>query len=234
MVGADDVWVIEPSPAERARTLLETSRGGVLASVASDFQPYAAPIPFLPDGKGDVITVLTNINRHVVHALHEPRASLSVGDRLTIVGGLEPVPGFVQYVLEHRYVAAHPESVDKVIALDCSWLRLVPTRVSFDDIWLDLEDWRNAEPDPLRDDMADVIVELNAIADEVLALTKARAGRPLASSAAPVGVDRYGIDVAVTEPVGRSLTRIAFPEPVACADDAFRALIFMVRALPEQ
>jgi hypothetical protein len=233
--GADQSGVVEPSDAERARTLLETHTHGVLATMSTpDYAPFASPIPYIVDGAGDVVTVLTNLNRHVMHALREPRASLCVGDRLTLVGHLDPVPGFVQYDLEERYVAAHPDAAGKVLALDCSWLRLVTDRASFDERWLERDDWRTATPDPLRNDAHEVLTELSTLADELLALTRVRAGRPLATSAAAVGVDRYGIDVTVAEPVGRSHTRIAFPEPVVDIDDAFHSLIFMVRALPDE
>ena len=222
--------MLEPSRAERARTLIEHAASAVLATLFSDYLPFVTPVPMMADGAGNPVMVLTNLEPHVQHAWLDGKAGLTCGDRLTIQGTLEDVPGLEQVDLQGRYLRLHPDAHRRVESLDCAWLRLRVTNVRMDDEWLAVADYANAEPDPLVVGAGDLVRQLNEdLQEDCVLLAQAVGGRLRATAAEFVGLDRYGLDVLVTEPKGRSLARVPFTERVDTSAKVIPAVAYMVR-----
>ncbi len=227
---------MEPTWAERARTLLLTRFEGSLATVDLDGRPYVATVPFVPDASGAPVIVLSNLSQHTIRAHQDRRAAISLGDRLLIQGDLEPVPGLQQVALTDAFVERHPDQRPQVESLDFSWFRLAPERVRWIDAdgteqWLRAEDLAGAEPDPLIEHGLDFPEEVRArLADEALLIVKVLGGRWLASEASVVDLDRYGVVFSATEPAGTRDSRVPFPERIEDADDIHAAIGALVAA----
>lgn len=228
-----------PTPAERARTVAELGRVGALATLTSEFQPLVTMVPFLADGSGDPIMVLTNLEPHVQHAWHHRKAGLLIGDTLSLLGELSEVPGIQQLDLQERYLHAHPDAVDRVESLDCSWLRLHVHHARFDvgaGPWLELLDYATAEPDPLapREQMLLQLISAAFEPQALVLLTRAVGGHVHATSAQPIAVDRYGLEVATIDPSGPATARIAFRERMDTPNAVLTALAFELHLAEER
>jgi len=220
----------EPSPAERARTILAVHRTGALASLTSDFQPYVTSVAYLGDQGGNPVMVIANLEPHVRQAWLNAKAGMLIGDDVSILGTLEPVPGTQQIDLQPRYLEVHPDAERYVETLDFSWLRLVVSAVRWRSTWLDLEDWANAEPDPLAPDAPRLLADVESmIGDDLLILARSIGGRIPATAVVVRGVDRYGLDVDITEPAGTSPGRIPFGHRIDRPGEVLARLAFEAR-----
>lgn len=222
--------------AEEARSALAVASAGSLATLDSDGRPIVAPVPVVDDGGGSAVMVLSNLTTHTLRARRDPRAGMSIADRLLLQGELVAVPGLQQLELQGRFVAFHPTLIQQVESLDFSWFRLVPHRVRWIDDegneqWLKPEDLAGAEPDPLahltQADLDDVTERLD---DDLLLIIRSLGGRWLARNAELNKIDRYGLVALVDEPGRRSLARVPFPQRLDSATEMHAALGALVSA----
>lgn len=230
-----------PTPAERARTVMTLHRRGVLATLDADFRPYVAPVPFLADGAGNPVMVLSRLDPHSSRAHQDQRGGMVVGEHLSLQGDLQPVPGIVQLDLQDRYLAVHPEAAEQVESLAWCWFSLVVSHVRLQDplteAWLDVHDYANAEPDPVAPSAPWLLAELGSLlADDLVGLTQTAGGRLHARSAELIGIDRYGLVVDVDDPANPTerRARIEFPERVDHPDQVHPTMAFMVRTARSQ
>jgi heme iron utilization protein len=234
---ADDPAMLEPSHAERARTLLAGSRTAALATLTSDFFPLVTTVEFIVDGAGNPVMVLPNLEPHVANAFRDPNAGLMVGGCLSLLGRLDAVPGVQQLELQDRYVAVHPGSARCVESLDWAWLRMDVHSVRFTDHgpWLELEDYRNAEPDPIAPFASGLIDTVNIeLGHDLLLLARSVGSRPHASAVRLETMDRYGLDIIVTEPRGDRAGRIPFGERIDDPDEVVMRLAFEAAVAAER
>ncbi len=235
-VRVDASPVLEPTPAERARTILAEASRGALATLDIDGRPVVNPVPIASDGAGCPVTVLSNLTTHTTRARADQRASMSIGDRLLVQGDLVPVPGMQQHELTPAFLHHHPEMSTQVESLDFSWWRLVPTRVRWfgDDgveRWLRACDLAGAEPDPLVELGPDLVTSVaDRLGEELVLLAKALAGRWLATDASLIQIDRYGLVAMVSEPGQRRPARIPFPDRLDRAGEIHGAVGALLRA----
>lgn len=228
--------MMEPSWAERVRTLLDEGGDGALATLDNDFRPVVSVETFIADGAGCPVLVLSQLHPQTLRAWQDPRASMAVGSRLLLQGDLVPVPGLQQLELHDRYRQRSRRDDRHLESLDFAWFRLVASRVRWVDDrgvdrWLRPEDVAGAEPDPLAP-LADRLLDeiTGPLGDDVLLLAHSVSGHWTARSAEVVGVDRYGLDVALAEPTGVRVGRVPFPEPLTTRHDVHAALAAMVSA----
>jgi putative heme iron utilization protein len=228
--------MMEPSWAERARTLLAAGGDGVLATLDTDFRPLISPVRFVADADGTPVVVLSALDPQTLRAWQDPRASFAVGTGLLLQGDLVPVPGLQQVEAQARFLARHPQRAGELESLDFAWLRLVPSRVRWVDDrgvdrWLRPDDLRGAEPDPLAPAAAELVHQVTgSLGADVALLARAVGGHWSARSAQLVAIDRYGLDVELVEPAGRRRARIPFPEPVDSAREVHRVLATLTAA----
>jgi heme iron utilization protein len=228
--------MMEPSWAERARTLLAAGGDGVLATLDTDFRPLISPVRFVADAGGTPVVVLSALDPHTLRAWQDPRASFAVGSRLLVQGDLVPVPGLQQLDAQHRFLARHPQRGHELESLDFAWLRLVPSRVRWVDDrgvdrWLRPEDLRGAEPDPLAPVAAELVGQVaDSLGADVTLLARAVGGHWSTRAARVVAIDRYGLDVELDEPAGQRQARVPFPEPVSSAGEVHRILATLAAA----
>jgi putative heme iron utilization protein len=96
--------------------------------------------------------------------------------------------------------------------------------------WVNADDYRAAEPDPLAGDAQGILTHMNDDhAGAVLAYAQKLASIADATSATMTAVDRYGFELAAITPGGPRATRLAFDVPVATSDEVRRAMIALVQ-----
>ncbi len=231
-----DQSAIEPTLPERARTLLAASPHAALACVDIDGRPVVGITPIVDDGTGAPVTVISNLSTHVIRARQDSRASMTIGDRLLIQGDLVAIPGLQQLDLQGRFLQDHSHLQTQVESLDYSWLRLVPLRVCWTDEtgsehWLRPQDLAGAEPDPLAKLADDLVVSIaDRLGEDLLLMAKTLGGRWLASEAALVQIDRYGLLAMVKDPSGNRLARLPFPVRLDEPSDVHLAVGGLLRA----
>jgi putative heme iron utilization protein len=223
----------EPSHAERARTLVASQARGALATIALEpaGAPFGSVVTYGLDGSGNPWFFVSTLAEHTRNMEADPRASLLVVEetpagadplasgRVTLVGSVANVDDPDERAAARAgYLAANPAAfyVDygdfRCVRLDVGAVRYVGGfgRMS----WVDVDDYRLAEPDPLAASAPDIVAHMNADhADALVTLCHHFAGATDVVSAVMTAVDRYGFDV-VTEGSGanRQALRIAFRE----------------------
>ena len=209
--------MLEPTWAERARTAITVAEQGHLATLDVDGRPVVGPVPIIDDGAGAPVTVLSNLSTHIQRGRQDHRGAISIGDRVLLQGDFRPVPGLQQIAMQPEFLRRHPGLAVQVESLDFSWMRLEVTRARLTDEdgterWLRPEDIAGAEPDPLGQHAARLVVETaELLGDDLLLMVRGLSGHWLASRAELVHIDRYGLVVQMDEPTGARRTRVTFP-----------------------
>lgn len=237
----------EPSHAERVRTLLESESVGTLAtqSVRHAGWPFASVMPFALSGDASPLFLISGMAIHTQNVLADPRASLLVmqsgagadplgSPRATLLGEVRRIEDPPQD-LRDLYLQRHPSARYWIDFSDFSFFRLQVTHVYFVGGfgvmgWVEADDYRAAEADPLLDSAAGIIEHMNRDHADALRDVVRHFSGLAAEEAAMVSCDRLGFVVRVRTAEGMKGTRIAFPETVRTREDARRVLVGMTRA----
>lgn len=237
----------QPSLGEIVRTALASATSGTLATVDSDGRPLLRVVPIVDDGAGAPVTVLSNLASQTIRARQDARGAVTITgpdgvSQVLIQGDLAPVPGLQQIDLQESFLASHSHLETQVESIDFSWLRLVPLRVCWIDAaghetWLSANDLAVAQADPLAlsrhntawmDELVGSVA--SRIGEDLVLMAKTLAGRWLASDAELLGIDRYGLRIAVTGPGETRDARIPFPTRLDEVDELDLAIAGLVRA----
>src|SRR5262245_15082576 len=240
--------VLEPTYAERARTLMHRARTGTLATLSRRHpgHPFASLMPYALDGLGQPIFLISSMAIHTQNLAGDARASLFVaapdwsGDplaagRLTLMGAVTPLPADARADARAVYLARHPNAAYWVDFEDFAFHRLEVADLYFVGgfaamDWIDAAAYRAASVDPLADAAAGILEHMNRDhPDALVAYARAFAGASDAEAATMVSVDRLGFRLRVRTGARLHAERIAFPEEVTSADSARRVLIRMLQ-----
>lgn len=240
----------EPTYAERARTLVHRARTGTLATLSRRHAgyPFASLMPYALDQTGCPIFLISSMAVHTQNLEGDPRASLFVAEpdwsgdalaagRITLMGGVTPVPAEERAEARAAYLARHANAAYWVDFEDFAFHRLEVEDLYFVGgfaamDWITATAYRAARVDPLADVAADILEHMNKDHPEAL-VTYARdlGGAPDAEAATMVAVDRLGFRLRIRSGGRLHAERIPFPEEVRSADDARRVLIRMLQDL---
>ena len=237
---------VEPTHAERARTLLVSERVGTLATQSQRHPgwPFASVMPYALGADGAPLFLISGMAIHTQNLVADPRASLLVmqsgGDadplgspRVTLLGNVTRIAE-VSDALRALYLERHPSAKYWIDFSDFSFFRLDVTAAYFVGGfgvmgWVTTEDYLAAEADPLVDAAPQILAHMNADhADALLAITRHFGGLE-AEEATMVACDRLGFVVRARTSGGMKGVRIQFPAPVESRDDARRVLVAMTR-----
>src|SRR6478752_366637 len=244
----------EPTHAERVRTLVHGERRGALSTVAADpaGYPFGSVVSFGLTDDGDPLVFVSLMAEHTQNALRDPRASLLVTEpvpegadplasgRVTLLGQLAPIDDdAARDIARARYLEANPAASYYIDFGDFTFLRLTVDHVRYVGgygrmSWVDVADYKRAEPDPLAEAAAGIIAHMNEDhADAQVLFCRHFAGLGDTVSASMSGVDRYGFDMVAVSPEHRRAVRLGFPGP--CSDglavrQAMVALVAEARA----
>jgi len=236
---------LEPTHAERVRTLLSTERLGSLAthSVHHEGFPFASVMPYALDSNAAPMFLISGMAIHTQNLLANPRASLLVvqsgsdsdplgSPRATLLGNVARIEATEE--IRAAYLERHPSAKYWIDFSDFAFFRLDVTNVYFVGGfgvmgWVTSDDYRAAEADPLAPFASGILEHMNADHAEALRhITRHFAGLD-AEEATMVSCDRLGFVVRARTKEGMKGARIQFPEPVTTRDDARRALVAMTR-----
>jgi heme iron utilization protein len=242
-----------PTHAERCRTLVASARAATLCTVARDpaGYPYGSLVTVAIDAHGRPLFLLSTLAEHTGNLLARREASvlltepldahdqpLAVG-RVTILGPCAQVSPDERATVRETFLAQQPTASYYVDFSDFAFYRLEPAALRYVGgfgrmSWVSAEHYRAAEPDPLMSAACGILAHMNGDhADALLACARVLATVPDAESATMTSIDRYGFDLAVKTSAGPRATRLAFPLPLATADEVRRAMMDMVkRAAP--
>ncbi|HEV8441693.1 MAG TPA: DUF2470 domain-containing protein [Methylomirabilota bacterium] len=237
----------EPTYAERARTLLDRARTGMLATLSRRHpgHPFGSVMPYALDEAGRPCFLISRLAMHTQNLEADPRASLLVAEsaegrdplgvgRVTLMGRATPLPAADVPAARAAYLAWHPGASNWVDFDDFAFWRLEVLDVywigGFGAMgWLAAEDYGSARPDPLADAAADIIEHMNRDhADALLTFARVLAHEE-AQEARMVAVDRLGFKLELRSGSRLHGCRITFPREVTSAPVCRDVLIEMLR-----
>jgi putative heme iron utilization protein len=236
---------LEPSHAERVRTLLVQERVGTLAthSVKHAGFPFASVMPYALLDDASPLFLISGMAIHTQNVLADPRASLLVmqsgGDadplglpRATLMGSVTRIES--TDAIRAAYLERHPSSKYWIDFSDFSFFRMDVAELYFVGGfgvmgWVASDDYRAAAPDPLLEFAAGIMEHMNADHGEALRNIARHFSALAAEEATMVSCDRLGFVVRVRTPEGMKGTRIQFPEPVTSREQARKVLVAMTR-----
>jgi putative heme iron utilization protein len=234
-----------PSHAERARTLVAAHDTGTLATLALEpaGHPYASFLTFATHA-GEPVFLISRIAEHTRNLASDPRASLLVHEtgkadplangRVTLLGRVAKQPRGPSDV-RTAFLEAHPQSSYYVDYADFDFYKLELESVRYIGgygrmSWVNADDFRRAEPDPLAQAAARILEHMNHDhADSLRLYARAFTRAVTTERAVMTAIDRYGFELTVTTPEGPGPARIAFAQPLAHADEARKTLVSLVR-----
>ncbi len=238
-----------PSHAERCRTIVDRARSATLCTVAREpaGYPYGSLVTLATDAQGRPLLLLSQLAEHTGNLQARAEASVLVTEplgshdqplalgRVTILGRCARVEPGERASVREVFLAAQPSASSYVDFDDFAFYRLEPEALRYVGgfgrmSWVSPDDYRGAEPDPLRAAAEGILQHMNEDhADASLAYARALAGIGDATAATMTAVDRYGFDLAVATPGGPRAARVAFDAPVVTADEVRRAMIELVK-----
>lgn len=245
-----------PSPAERARTLVDAAVDGVLSTLALDpaGTPFGSIVTYALDEDGAPLILMSTLAEHQRNLASDPRCSLLVaaaGDgagrlavaRATLLGRCTQLPDAAQEDATERYLEVHPGAFwarfpdFAMHRLELEAIRYVR---GFGEMgWITVDDYAAADPDPVLAEEGGIVAHVNA--DHVDALRTIVAAE-LHVDGEVTGVtmtscDRYGfevqLDLAPDEAGGRpglAFGRLGFDTVLDAAGDARHAMVRLLRA----
>ena len=236
---------LEPTHAERVRTLLSEERVGTLATQSARHAgyPFASVMPYALWDDASPLFLISGMAIHTQNLLADPRASLLVmqsgsgadplgAPRATLLGTVTRTD--TTDAIRNAYLERHPSSKYWIDFSDFAFFRLDVTDVYFVGGfgvmgWVAAADYRAAEPDPLAPFAAGIMEHMNADHGDALRHITRHFGGLDAEEATMVSCDRLGFVVRARTSEGMKGARIQFPEPVTSREDARRVLVAMTR-----
>jgi putative heme iron utilization protein len=237
---------LEPTHAERVRTLLAEERVGTLATQSARHPgfPFASVMPYALLDDASPLFLISGMAIHTQNALADPRASLLVmqsgsgadplgAPRATLLGTVTRIESTEE--IRAAYLERHPSSRYWIDFTDFSFFRLEVSDVYFVGGfgvmgWVAADEYRAAEPDPLAPFAAGILEHMNNDhADALREITRHYANLT-AEEATMVACDRLGFTVRARTAEGMKGARIQFAQPVTSREEARTVLVAMTRA----
>ena len=238
----------EPSPAERASTLVHLGRTGMLASLSRRHpgHPFGSVMPYALDENRRPLFLISSMAMHTQNLEADGRASLLVtgpgaeqdplaAGRVTLIGEGRRVPPDRVAVARERYLARHPRAAAWVDFDDFAfwWLEVVDLYwvggfAAMD--WVDGRAYGAADPDPLSEVAPGILEHMNRDHADALALFARVLAGETADEVRMLEVDRLGFKLRLAGGGRLHTTRIAFPREVRSAAEARAVLVEMVSA----
>lgn len=221
---------ITRSPAEEARTLVQSTNVASLSTLSDDGHPWGSLVTFAPLADGSPVLCISLLAEHGRNVERDARASLVVAEpdvegdplaanRVTIAGVLRRANDAAE--VRETYLSAIPQAGIYAEGHDFSFWVLDVDRVRWVGGYgrmdsVDAASYHAAEPDPVAPAAAHAVEHLNADhADALLDMAVGLGGHTDAEAVRCTGADRYGLDLEVTTPQGVSSLRLGFAEPAS-------------------
>lgn len=241
---------MEPSDAERARTLAAGRVQGTLGTVAREPEgtPFVSVAPFGIGGDGAPILCISEMAEHTMNLRLDPRCSLLISEivdegadplaagRVTLLGTAAVVDDADREAAKAAHLAGNPHASYYVDFGDFHLWRVAVDSIRFVGgygrmSWVSPELWAAAEADPVSGSASGAIAHLNDDhADSLLLIAQVTGGRTDATTATALGLDRYGLDLLATGPTGAGRVRVPWPTEVSTPAEIRSASVELVKA----
>ncbi|HEV8718048.1 MAG TPA: DUF2470 domain-containing protein [Candidatus Binatia bacterium] len=243
---------LEPSFAERARTLMYLGRVGTLSTVSRKHAgwPFGSVMPYGLDVQGRPVFLISLMAMHTQNLRADPRTSLLVtqpgwtgdplaGARVTVMGRVTELPASDVESTRAAYLARYENAAAWADFDDFAFYRLEVVDVyyvgGFGAMgWILAADYTKAEPDPLADVAAGIIEHMNQDHADALRLFCRAYLNLEAEEALMTAVDRLGFRMRVRTGERLQGVRLAFPHEVRNTQEARTVLVAMVREAREK
>ncbi|MBV9608160.1 MAG: DUF2470 domain-containing protein, partial [Acidobacteria bacterium] len=201
-------------------------------------------MPYALDERGRPVFLISTMAMHTQNLQADARASLLVnqaadGDplgasRVTLIGNVRPVEQFQSAAVRKLYLAGYPNSEHWVDFEDFSFYRMEVVDVYYVGGfgvmgWVAAPDYGEAQPDPLADAAAEIILHMNADHRDALVLLAREFAGIEAQEAAMTSVDRLGFHLRLKTRDGVRGARIALVHEVTSAAETKKVLVEMVQ-----
>jgi putative heme iron utilization protein len=246
-VSPDQAPPLEPTHAERARTLVHLSRIGALSTMSRKHPgwPFGSVMPYALDDAGRPLFLISSMAMHTQNLQQDARASLLVtpseagadplgASRVTLMGEIAKISEEDLDAARKIYLSRHENARYWVDYEDFAFYRMEVADLYFVGGfgvmgWVTAEDYLQAEPDPLAEVAPSIIEHMNKDhADALLLLAKVFAGAE-ADQATMTSVDRLGFHVRLKTADRVRSVRIAFLVQARSAADTRRIMEQMLR-----
>ena len=236
----------EPTYAERVRTLVYRSRSGTLSTLSEKHPdwPFGSLMPYGLDERGRPTFLISTMAMHTHNLIRDPRASLFVsqtdsgGDpldasRVTLMGETTKVPDDELSKVRELYLTRYQNASYWVDFDDFSFYRMEIKDIYFVGGfgamgWVTVEEYQEANVDPLADSAADIIQHMNEDhGGALIQMGKEFAGIE-AQQATMTSVDRLGFHVRLKSGEEVFSKRIGFIREVANAEECRKVIVEMV------
>jgi len=238
--------VLEPTHAERTRTLLHLNSLATLSTLSrkqSGF-PFGSLMPYALDSVGRPLFLISNMAMHTQNLKADPRASLFItqpaadGDplgaaRATLIGNILQVSEKEKADARELYLARHENSRYWVDFADFSFFRMDVLDVYYVGGfgvmgWVEAGAYEHASPDPLSSSAPGILAHMNADHTDAMILLARAHSQLEATEAAMTSVDRLGFHLRFKTAEGMKGTRINFPREVTNPGETRAAFVEMV------
>jgi putative heme iron utilization protein len=241
---------LEPTHAERARTLVHLGRTGALASLSRKHPgwPFASVMPYAIDDFGRPLILISSMAMHTQNLVENARASLLVTEsestdplgssRLTLMGEFSKLADDDAKIARPIYLSRHENARYWVDYEDFAFYRMEVIDVYFVGGfgvmgWVTAEDYKVAAPDPLADAAPSIIEHMNKDhADALVLLARFFAGIE-AEQATMTSVDRLGFHLRLKTVDRVRGARISFLVQAHTAADTRKIMERMLRLARE-
>ena len=244
---SDQAPIPEPSFAERARTLVYTSRIGSLSTLSRKQPgfPFGSVMPYGLDEQGRPIFLISTMAMHTQNLRADPRASLLVtqddagsdplgASRVTLVGNVRPIPEAEVADARQLYLTRYANSKYWVDFEDFSFYRMDVVDIYYVGGfgvmgWVSASEYSRSQRDPLADSIVEIIQHMNTDHKDALVLLARKFARIEAQEATMIAVDRLGFHIRMKTNDGVRGARVAFLREVSNPAETRKVLVEMVR-----
>lgn len=250
---------IEPAPeprhlsaADQARTIVANGNVCVLASLTADGDPWASVVQYAVLEDGSPVMSLSKLALHGRNLAADQRASIALagpvpeghdpGDsgRVTLAGKVVEPEGEELEAAKQAYFSAIPWSETYTDFGDFTLYVLRVEKVRWVGGFGRMNSatpaqYREAEVDPTAEHADYAVRHMNEDhADALLAMAQAFSGHSDATEATALRADRYGLDLAIVTPRGKTPARVNFLERVEAAGGLRKATVDLTKASREK
>ncbi|MBA0865194.1 hypothetical protein Goshw_009918 [Gossypium schwendimanii] len=210
----------KPFPAEVSRTIMELSSIGTLSTLAQDGWPLGVGVRFAVDAEGTPVLCLPQPSPDNRSTLHVQLDQCGLRTpQCTIQGSLtKPADATILRRFDSVWKKRFGESadVDNLYTVDVQRV-LQMEDLNEDGVWVTSSDYKNANPDPLRNSAEEIVNEINTNnREDVHRFCNVYVDLDFqVSEAKMIWVDRLGFDLRIYSPQkGVFDVRIPFPREV--------------------
>ncbi|GJM15601.1 MAG: pyridoxamine 5'-phosphate oxidase-related [Thermodesulfobacteriota bacterium] len=243
----DEPPVPEPTYAERVRTLISRAHMGTLSTLSAKHPdwPFGSMMPYGLDEKGRPTFLISTMAMHTHNLIRDGRSSLFVsqtdsgGDpldasRVTLMGETTKVPDEQLHEVRDLYLKRYKNASYWVDFDDFSFYRMDIKDIYFVGGfgamgWVTVEQYHDANVDPLADSAAGIIKHMNDDHTESLVLLAKHFTKVEAEESSMTSVDRLGMQVRIKANNEFYSRRIGFIREVTNTEECRKVIVEMVK-----